>query len=118
MSIKEIEVIIGTFSCCLLAGILTGILFHGGLLITLQHLRTAANPAFIGVLSFIIRNVLIVTFLFILIRMHHIYYLIAAGVGFLAGKSAITLIRLILNKARYPRTTVRLNYKRTAPISS
>ncbi|MDY0235547.1 MAG: ATP synthase subunit I [Gudongella sp.] len=48
------------------AGIILGLLFFGGLYITIQKLETAKNPALIMILSFILRMVvLVISFYFI-----------------------------------------------------
>ncbi len=48
------------------AGIILGLLFFGGLYITVQKLETSKNPALIMILSFILRMaVLVVAFYFI-----------------------------------------------------
>jgi F1F0 ATPase subunit 2 len=48
------------------AGMILGLLFFGGLYITIQKIETAKNPALIMILSFMIRMaVLVVAFYFI-----------------------------------------------------
>jgi F1F0 ATPase subunit 2 len=89
----------GTLLLEFMAGIVLGVIYFGGLWLTVRNLGKTRNPAFIVMSSFVIRTLLIVAALYAITsaRWDH---LVAAVAGFIVSRVILTRYLAVPN----PRT--------------